>query len=248
MNTYGIIGYPLTHSFSPDYFAQKFVREKLQQAVYKKFEIESIELLPKVIQKQPGLKGLNVTIPYKESIIPFLHALDETAQQVGAVNTIKVSVQKNGKKKLEGYNTDVYGFEKSLSKHISKKPAHALVLGTGGASKAVVYVLKKMKIPFELISREKKPNCLSYADLNEAYVEQNKLIINTTPVGMYPHVKDFPPIPYGGIKKGHLLFDLIYNPGESMFLKLGKQEGAQAVNGLEMLVYQAEKSWKIWNM
>lgn len=260
MRTFGLIGFPLTHSFSKKYFSDKFQQEHIADAVYLNFSIEKIEDFRSVFATE-NLCGLNVTIPYKEAIIPFLDELDSSANGVGAVNTV---VFRDGKK--IGYNTDVYGFEKSLdgfnptksqssqsnktlsglSAFVGNNPK-ALILGTGGSSKAVAYVLKKLGIEFQFVSRTQKENTLSYTDLKPQTILEYQLIINTTPVGMFPKTQDVPDIPYSFLTSQHLLFDLIYNPEETEFLKRGKQQGAQVKNGLEMLELQAEMSWEIWN-
>ncbi len=241
MRTFGLIGFPLTHSFSQKYFTDKFLTEKIADVEYRNFPIEKIEDIHRVFETE-NLCGLNVTIPYKESIIPFLDELDAFAVAVGAVNTVVI----RNKKKV-GYNTDVYGFEYSLKPVLENHHTKALVLGTGGSSKAVAYVLKKLRIEFQFVSRNQVVNSISYDDLKPQTILEHKLIINTTPMGMFPEIQDAPGIPYSFITSQHLLFDLIYNPEETEFLKRGKQQGAQTKNGLEMLQLQAEKSWEIWN-
>lgn len=243
MKQYGLIGYPLTHSFSKKYFAEKFLREQISNCSYENFPLASIEEFPLLIKSHPELLGLNVTIPYKESVIPFLGELNETAREIGAVNTIKI---KGGK--LSGFNTDVFGFMQSLMKVIEPNHTQALILGTGGSSKAVAFGLKKMGIAFHFVSRiPESEHEWNYSDLNEMLLSQHKLIINTTPLGMFPETEVCPPIPYEYITASHLLFDLIYNPGETLFLKKGKAQQAKTKNGLEMLQLQAERSWEIWN-
>lgn len=239
--TFGIIGYPLSHSFSAVYFAKKFAAEHID-ATYTPFPLEHIGDFPALLQNHNTLRGLSVTIPYKTAVIPYLDSLDVTAEAVGAVNSIAI---KNGFKK--GYNTDVTGFEESLRPLLSAQHNAALVLGTGGASLAVAYVLEKLNIPFLKISRTKKDKCITYGELDTAIVSSHTLIINTTPAGMYPKVDECPELPYASIGKEHLLYDLIYNPDETKFLQLGKQNGAAIKNGLEMLYLQAEASWRIWN-
>ena len=242
MKQFGLIGYPLSHSFSKGYFAEKFAKENIVDCKYDVFPLEKIEDFVELCNDKKNLIGLNVTIPYKEKIIPFLDELDETAANIGAVNTIKFS---NGKK--IGYNSDAYGFEMSLKPLLKQHHTKALILGTGGASKAVEYVLKKLGITFQYVSRTKNDKAISYEELNEAIIQHSKLIINTTPIGMYPNVEDAPTIPYNFITDKYLLYDLIYNPEETLFLKKGKEKGAQTKNGLEMLYLQAERSWEIWN-
>ena len=241
MRTFGLIGFPLTHSFSQKYFTDKFLTEKIEYIEYCNFPIEKIEDVQQVFENE-NLCGFNVTIPYKETIIQFLDELDSSSSGVGAVNTV---VFRNGNK--IGYNTDVYGFENSLKPLLNEHHNKALILGTGGSSKAVAYVLKKLRIEFQFVSRNQIANSISYDDLKPQTILEHKLIINTTPLGMFPEIQDAPGIPYSFITSQHLLFDLIYNPEETEFLKRGKQQGAQTKNGLEMLQLQAEKSWEIWN-
>lgn len=242
MKQYGLIGYPLSHSFSKGYFAKKFKEELITDAVYDVFPLETISHFLGLCKQYPNLKGLNVTIPYKEQVIAYLDKLDDEAQTIGAVNTIKFF---NGKK--IGYNSDCYGFEMSLRPLLQAHHKSALILGTGGASKAVEYVLKKLQIDFQYVSRTRTPSSLLYQDVLLAN-ELPYLIINTTPLGMYPNVDAAPEIPYSLITDKHLLYDLVYNPDETSFLKNGKFQGAQIKNGLEMLHLQAERSWQIWNM
>ena len=241
MRTFGLIGFPLTHSFSQKYFTDKFQQEHIADAEYLNFLIEKIEDIQQIFENK-NLCGFNVTIPYKETIIPFLDELDLSASGVGAVNTV-VFIKGN---KI-GYNTDVYGFENSLKPLLNENHNKALILGTGGSSKAVAYVLKKLGIDFQFVSRSKKEYALTYADLKHQTILEHKLIINTTPLGMFPEIAAAPDIPYSFVTSEHLLFDLIYNPVETEFLKRGKQQAAQTKNGLEMLQLQAEKSWLIWN-
>lgn len=242
MKQYGIIGYPLSHSFSKGYFSTKFEKENLNDCIFDTFPLNKIEEFKSICAKHPNFVGLNVTIPYKEQIIPFLDDLDIEAAKIGAVNTIKFI---NGKK--IGYNTDCFGFEMSLKPLLKPHHTHALILGTGGASKAVEYVLKKLGIAFQYVSRVKSINAITYNELDTLIIQQSTLIINTTPVGMYPKIDDAPAIPYQYLNNQHLLYDLVYNPDETLFLKHGKTQGAQTINGLEMLYLQAEQSWSIWN-
>lgn len=242
---FGLIGYPLSHSFSKRYFTEKFERENIAGHAYELFPLESIDLLPALLDSQPLLRGLNVTIPYKTAVLPYLHGLHAEAAQVGAVNTIVI---KN--KQLYGFNTDVYGFETSLFRALGTKApsvSGALVLGTGGASKAVAFVLKKHGIPYTFVSRNPLPGQLAYSELQKSHIDANELIINTTPVGMQPKIDDLPPIPFQYIGEKHLLYDLIYNPQETAFMLRGKEKGAKVVNGLEMLYLQADKAWQWWN-
>jgi shikimate dehydrogenase len=247
MKTYGLIGYPLGHSFSQKYFTEKFKREGLSQCQYVNYPIECVELIKDIIDKDHTLAGLNVTIPYKRQVFSYLDELDEISQKIGAVNTIKIE-RTTGKIRLKGYNTDAYGFYHSLQPRLKKKHDSALILGTGGSSKAVAYVLEELGIHFIYVSRNpKEKNQLSYMDLCGPVLYNFQIIINTSPVGMYPNDQNYPDIPYDFITKDHILFDLIYNPEETLFLKNGKEKGAQIINGLEMLHLQADRSWEIWN-
>ena len=240
---FGLIGYPLSHSFSKQYFADKFEKEQIKGASYDNFPIESIDKLPELLRAITNLKGLNVTIPYKEQVIPYLDYLAPDAAEIGAVNTIVV--RDSG---LFGYNSDIYGFDRSLD-HLVDGEYHggALVLGTGGASKAVKYVLKNRGIDFKIVSRKEGPYQIRYTDLDENLMNHYRLIINTTPLGMHPDLDRYPDIPYALLGHGHFLYDLIYNPAETKFLRLGKERGCKIKNGLEMLILQAERSWEIWN-
>ena len=243
MNQYGLIGYPLSHSFSKKYFSDKFELEGIENHSYNLFPIEHIDDLPMLLSSFADLRGLNVTIPYKEYVLDFLDEIDDAAAAIGAVNTISII---DGK--LKGYNTDVYGFEISLSKLIGKaKINQALILGTGGASKACAYVLKKLEIPFKYVSRTKKLGQLTYPELSEQIIDDYQLIINTTPLGTFPNEHTSPDIPYNNLSSKHYLYDLVYNPQVSQFLNRGKERGAAIKNGLEMLHLQAEKAWEIWN-
>lgn len=243
MKHYGLIGYPLTHSFSKKYFGEKFQRENIADCVYENFPLAAIEDFTTLIKTQKELVGLNVTIPYKEAVIPYLDALDDTARDIGAVNTIKIA-----EGKLKGFNTDVFGFMQSIMQFVEPHHNSALILGTGGSSKAVAWSLRKMGIDYLFVSRNPASDVeISYDALNEDVIRQKKIIINTTPRGMFPLVDDAPEIPYESITPLHLLFDLVYNPEETLFLKKGKQQQAKTKNGLEMLQLQAERSWQIWN-
>jgi shikimate dehydrogenase len=251
--TYGLIGYPLTHSFSKKYFTEKFEKENIQNCSYNLYSLSNIQLLPQLLKDNPGISGLNVTIPYKESVIPLLNELDPVAKAVGAVNCIKIQKDpKDLSPKLIGYNTDVFGFRQSIKPFLEKRHDRALILGTGGASKAAAYVLKEIGLDCYFVSRHKTQasgsNIFSYQELNEYILNAFKLIINATPVGMFPNVKEAPPIPYDQITPAHLLYDLIYNPAETEFLRRGKEKGAETINGLSMLHQQAEEAWRIWNL
>lgn len=244
MKTYGLIGFRLSHSFSKKYFTEKFQREGIADCMYENFQLDTIEEFSALLHTDPNLKGFNVTIPYKESIIPLLNDLDPAAREIGAVNVIKIL--ENGK--LIGFNSDYYGFKNSLETFISKDTHHkALVLGTGGAAKAVVTALRDMGIPYSYVSRNKNPYNLSYDELNESTMNEYSIIVNTSPLGMYPDVDSFPAIPYGFLSTQHYLYDLVYNPEETVFMKKGAERGAHVINGLPMLIGQAEKAWEIWN-
>lgn len=260
---YGLIGYPLSHSFSKKYFIEKFEREKISNCEYNSYPLENINQLPGLISAIPNLCGLNVTIPYKESVIPFLDELDETAKAVGAVNCIKILSADGQRKESEkddklqksqiliGYNTDIYGFRQSIKPFLDNQQERALILGTGGASKAVAYVLKEIGIDCFFVSRTKhngaEAKTFLYEELNEYILNAFKLIVNTTPVGMHPKINEAPALPYQFITSSHLLYDLVYNPAETEFLKQGKLHGASTVNGLSMLQQQAEEAWRVWN-
>ena len=245
MRVFGLIGFPLSHSFSPDYFAQKFSKEGIEDASYRLFPIENIDKINELLSSENKICGLNVTIPYKQQVISYLDEVDETARVIGAVNTICVSRTTSGIK-LKGYNTDVIGISDSLQGQEHHK--RALILGNGGASKAVIYVLNQLKIQFTIVSRTPKANDqISYDQLTGKIIQENTLIINTTPLGMSPNTTDCPPIPYKAIGQNHFIFDLIYNPKETLFIKNAHQNGAQTINGILMLYSQAEASWQLWN-
>jgi shikimate dehydrogenase len=244
MKTYGLIGYRLSHSFSKKYFTEKFQREGIKDCIYENFPLDTIQEFSALLRSDANLRGFNVTIPYKQEIIPFLNDLDPAAKEIGAVNVIRV--MDDGK--LIGYNSDYYGFKNSLEEFISKNIAHkALVLGTGGAAKAVVTALRDLGIPYRYVSRTKGENILSYAELNAQLMNEYSIIINTSPLGMYPDVDSFPAIPYEFLTDQHYLYDLVYNPEETVFMKKGRERGAHVMNGLPMLIGQAEKAWEIWN-
>jgi shikimate dehydrogenase len=242
MKLFGLIGYPLSHSFSKKFFTDKFQLEGIDDCQYELFPIEKIEELNTLLAKHHDLIGLNVTIPYKELVIPFLDELTPAVQSIGACNCISVV---NGK--LKGYNTDVIGFQKTLEPKLKLHHKKALVLGTGGAAKAVHHVLKSQGIEFIEVSRTARGKIISYDQIGEDLLSSHTLIINTTPLGMYPDVDAAPELPYDAIGPEHYLYDLVYNPDPTLFLKKGMQRGATTENGSEMLRIQAEESWKIWN-
>lgn len=239
MKIYGLIGFPLGHSWSPEYFNNKFKEEGIA-AEYQLFSFQNIQGFPTLICEVPNLAGLNVTIPHKQAIIPYLDELSAAAKAIGAVNTIAF---KEGK--LIGHNTDTFGFSQSLDTLKILPGTRALVLGTGGSSKAVGYVLSQRNIPFKSVSRSQKGD-ITYEQLTSAHFSNHKLIVNCTPIGMYPNVAASPPIPFSGLTNQHVVIDLIYNPEETALLRMAKLQGAKTMNGLFMLQQQAEKAWKIW--
>ncbi len=242
MRQFGLIGYPLSHSFSRNYFTGKFEREGLTDCNYEAYAIPAITEFPALLKKHPLLEGLNVTIPYKEQVLRYLTAQSPVVQEVGACNCIRIQ-----QGKLAGYNTDVVGFEQSLLKYLQPHHKSALILGTGGAGKAVEYVFKKRGIRYRYVSRKPSVNHFSYEQVTPALLADYTLIINTTPLGMYPNITQAPPIPYNALTAKHYLFDAIYNPAKTLFLQQGEQHGAAVQNGQDMLIIQAEESWKIWN-
>ncbi len=246
MNQLGLIGFPLSHSFSQKYFSSKFQKEKIENWKYSNFEIPEIEQLPCLINNNINLKGLNITIPYKEKVINYLTEIDKEAQEIGAVNTLKID-RTSSNLIIKGYNTDVYGFENSLVPLLEPHHKNALILGTGGASKAVAFVLKKLQINYKIVSRNAtNENNITYKDIKKHDLNEYLLIINTTPLGTFPNVKECADLPYSGLTKSHILYDLVYNPEQTRFLELGKNYGAKTKNGYEMLILQAEKAWEIF--
>ena len=246
MDKYGLIGYPLGHSFSISYFNQKFTDEGIN-AKYVNFEIASIDELPEVLGSNPKLRGLNVTIPYKEKVIPFLDSVTPEARSIGAVNVIRVS-HDGSKIKLKGYNSDVIGFTKSIEPMLEKKwHKKALILGTGGASKAINYGLKSLGLETVFVSRYEKPDTIQYESITPDVVREYNVIVNCTPLGMYPHTEECPTLPYEAMDSHTILYDLIYNPDETLFMRRGAERGAQTKNGLEMLLLQAFASWEMWH-
>ncbi|MGM9799968.1 MAG: shikimate dehydrogenase family protein [Muribaculaceae bacterium] len=243
---YGLIGFPLGHSFSQTYFNQKFESEGID-ASYENFEIEDIGELMEIFAEFPELCGLNVTIPYKQQVIPYMNEMDETAAKIGAVNVIKIIRKKDGDFKLKGYNSDIIGFSDSIAPLLKPHHKKALVLGTGGASKAIMLGLKNLGLEPVLVSRTAREGVLTYADLDKAVMDTHTVIVNTTPVGMYPNVDDCPDIPYNLLTDRHLCYDLIYNPDVTAFMRKSQEAGAEVKNGLEMLLLQAFASWQIWN-
>lgn len=242
MKRYGLLGRTLKHSFSKDYFTKKFAAEGVNDAVYDNFELPHIEGFPLLLRENPQLKGVNVTIPYKEEVLPYLTEQTGVVTAIGACNCIKIDGDK-----LTGYNTDAVGFRRSLEPQLKPHHQKALVLGTGGASKAICYALAQLGISYRLVSRNPKSDQWRYEDLTEEVLSNYNLIINTTPVGTYPAVDDAPPLPYQFLTSKHFLFDLVYNPAKTKFLAEGEKRGAQICNGHQMLIEQAEESWRIWS-
>ena len=244
MKIYGTIGFPLTHSFSKQYFTEKIEREGIMDAFYYSFPLSSIDELPTLLKSHPSLKGLAVTIPYKEKVLKYVTHLSEDVKQIGAANCIKVRGNL-----LSAYNTDIIGFEKSFVKNLKALHKKALVLGTGGASKAVQYVLKKLNIDFLVVSRYESnaANFIQYNHITENIIHEYTIIINATPLGMSPAEDTCPDLPYGLLTANHYLFDLVYKPAKTLFLQKGEEHGAVIENGFEMLIIQAEENWKIWN-
>ncbi len=246
MKKFGLIGKTLSHSFSKNYFEEKFEKENITGAQYDLYEMPDIVDLLDLIKESKGqLKGLNVTIPYKQDVLPYLKEIDPSAEKIGAVNVLKIA--DNGT--IKGYNSDYYGFKTSLENFAGTAltGCKALILGTGGASKAVKQALIDLEIPYQYISRQKSETSLSYDEITPEIIKAHKLIINSTPLGMYPKTDHCPTIPYEAIGQEHFLYDLVYNPEETLFMKKGRDQGAKAIHGLEMLILQAEKSWEIWN-
>jgi shikimate dehydrogenase len=244
MHLFGLIGYPLSHSFSKRYFTEKFEKEGMADHRYEIFPIEKIDMLPSLLKENPELTGLNVTVPHKKSVMSFLDDHSAIPRSLAACNCIRI---KDGL--MTGFNTDHEAFRKSLEKIIGSQHNHALIFGNGGAAAAVSYALRTLGISYDVVSRElHEGSTLRYEDLDKNLVEKSRLLINTTPLGMSPRINDFPPIPYQYISAEHLLYDLVYNPAKTSFLQKGEEKGAQIKNGEEMLILQAEESWRIWNM
>jgi shikimate dehydrogenase len=259
MKQYGLIGYPLSHSFSKKYFTDKFEREMIPASEYHVFPLEHISQLPALLKANPDLCGLNVTIPHKISVLKYLDWIEADAKSAGAVNCIRITAEspveaafsgevgiKGHDFRLEGFNTDIYGFEMSLKPLLKDYHDKALVLGDGGAAKAVKCVLESLGIDFKIVTRKPLGDNLLFKDLKPHHIKTHPLIINTTPLGTSPNVDECPPIPYEAITDQHLLYDLIYNPEKTLFLKKGEEKGAVIKNGHEMLILQAEKGWEIW--
>ncbi|MFC4143943.1 shikimate dehydrogenase family protein [Pedobacter mendelii] len=246
MKTYGLIGYPLSHSFSKKYFTEKFLNEGITNHQYELFPIENIKSLPDLLAEQTSLYGLNVTIPHKITVLPFLNDIEEAAEKIGAINCIAIR-SFEGETYLKGFNTDAYGFEASLKPLIEPQHTKALIFGDGGAAKAVKYILEKLNIEYKVVVRKAVPGTILYSDITAEILQSHKLLINTTPLGMSPNVDTCPDIDYSQLDESHLAYDLVYNPLETSFLAKAAEQGSKIKNGLEMLHKQAEKAWCIWN-
>jgi len=242
MRRFGLIGFPLSHSFSKKFFSEKFENDNTLDCSYENFPISAINQFPELLQQHLDLQGINVTIPFKKAIIPYLSSISPVVEAIGACNCIQI---REGA--LIGHNTDVVGFRQSLLPFLQPHHQQALVLGTGGASAAVVYVLKQLSISYLLVSRSTEQDTIAYQDLTQSILAEHTLIINTTPLGTFPQVDECPPIPYDLLTPLHHLYDLVYNPAETRFIKMGKEKGASFQNGWEMLIEQANESWRIWN-
>lgn len=245
MRKFGLVGYPLGHSFSKKFFSEKFHREGIQDCTYENFPLRDIGLLRKLVSDEQ-LCGLNITIPYKTEVIPLLDRIDPQAEKVGAVNVIKIK-RHSGPPELTGYNSDIFGIAETIRPVKGSAVEKALVLGSGGSSKSVCHVLSSMNIEYISVSRKRKPGFITYGDIDREIIQNVRLIVNTTPVGMFPDTESFPDIDYDLLGPGHILFDLVYNPEMTTFLRKGKERGCTVVTGTKMLHSQAEKSWEIWN-
>ncbi|MCX2573501.1 shikimate dehydrogenase family protein [Pedobacter sandarakinus] len=246
MKTYGLIGFPLSHSFSKKYFSEKFINEGIANHQYELFPIEDIKSLPDLLEKNPSLCGLNVTIPHKVNVLCYLNEIEDAAEKIGAVNCISIK-SFDGENYLKGYNTDAFGFEESLKPLLQPQHTKALIFGDGGAAKAVKYVLDKLKIKYLVVVRKPQPNTILYAEITDEILSTHQLLINTTPLGMSPNIDSYPEIDYNRLGPAYLAYDLVYNPLETIFLRKAAARGAQVKDGLEMLHKQAEKAWAIWN-
>ncbi len=246
MRKFGLIGYPLGHSFSKKYFTDKFIREHISDSSYENYPLKDIGEVTELFASENELCGLNITIPYKSAIIKFLDTITPEAEEIGAVNVLKIR-RSGGQIRLSGYNSDVTGIRDTLRPFINENTKNALVLGTGGSSRAVCYVLKKFGLNVDQVSRKKTPGVLAYSDIGSDHLQRIQLIVNTTPLGMFPDIEGKPDIDYGSLTRNHILFDLVYNPEITSFLKMGAEKGSAIISGIKMLHSQAEKSWEIWN-
>ncbi len=246
MRKYGLIGYPLGHSFSVKYFTEKFRNERIQDCSYENYPLTAINQLSGLISDNAGLCGLNITIPYKSEVIGFLDSVDKEASEIGAVNVVKIR-RSGGKTFLSGFNSDITGIRDSVGPYINDSLNSAMVFGTGGSSRSVCYVLRGFGIKVTQVSRKRREGIISYSDINKDIIANNRLIINTTPLGMYPDTDSKPDLDYSLLDKNHILFDLVYNPEITAFLKSGLQQGCTLITGIKMLYSQAERAWEIWN-
>ncbi len=246
MRKFGLIGYPLGHSFSKKFFTEKFAREQIIDCSYDNYPLTSLDQFSELILSDPALFGLNITIPYKSEVIKYIDNIDLEASEIGAVNVVKIK-RTGGQVKLYGYNSDVTGIMDSLFSSVTPELKNALVLGTGGSSRAVCFVLNRLGLSYTLVSRNRKPGLLTYSDLTPDIINKTGLIVNTSPLGMYPDINSKPDINYNLLNEKHILFDLVYNPEITSFLKKGKERGCKIISGLRMLQSQAEKAWEIWN-
>jgi shikimate dehydrogenase len=246
MRKYGLIGYPLGHSFSADYFAEKFISESISDCSYENYPLETIDKFSGLISENPDILGLNVTIPYKTEIIKYVDHKEPSVEEIGAVNVLKIRRSGN-KVEIYGFNSDVAGINESLLPYITEHLSNALILGTGGSSKAVAYILKNAGINFTFVSRTNKKDCITYNEITNGMLLKTELIVNTTPLGMFPDISSMPDINYNLLNEKHILFDLVYNPEITSFLRKGKERGCRIITGLKMLFAQAERSWEIWN-
>ena len=246
MRKFGLIGYPLGHSFSKKYFTEKFITEHISDCSYENYPLKNLDEFRELIVSDQQLTGLNITIPYKSEIFRFLDVIESEAAVIGAVNVIKIR-RHEGQIKLYGYNSDVTGIRDTLLPFIKENVRNALVFGTGGSSRAVCHVLKKFGLNIDRVSRKRKPGILVYSDIDSGFIGRTQLIINTTPLGMFPNIESGPEINYKMLNKTHILFDLVYNPEITTFLRLGAEQGCSTISGITMLYSQAEKAWEIWN-
>ena len=246
MRKFGLIGFPLGHSFSKKYFSEKFAKENIRDCSYENYPIHDLNLFPELIKGNPELCGLNVTIPYKTGILKYIDTTEPAIDEIGAVNVLKIK-RINGKTRISGYNSDVIGIRDSILPVMNSKLRSALVLGTGGSSGAVSYALKKLGLKVTLVSRTRKPGVICYEDITAELLKKTDLIINTTPLGLFPNTTARPEIDYSLLNKNHILFDLVYNPELTLFLESGKERGCKIITGLKMLYSQADRSWDIWN-
>jgi shikimate dehydrogenase len=246
MRKYGLIGYPLGHSFSVKYFTEKFDDEHITDCSYENFPLDDINKFPPLLKDNPDLYGLNITIPYKTQVLEYVDVRDTAVDEIGAANVLKIK-REGDNTKVYGFNSDVTGIRDSILPHLTKNLKNALILGTGGSSRAVAWTLKKMGINYTFISRDQKPGAICYGEINSNIISSIQLIINTTPLGMYPDITSCPELDYNLLDKRHILFDLVYNPEMTTFLRSGQERGCSIITGLKMLYSQAEKSWEIWN-